>query len=159
MKKIIVIVMAIFMLMAGITGCASKSSDKNTASISTSEISDEIKKAADISDMKTADASKLRKLYGINSDELDNFVLYTAPTNIRADEIAILKVKESGNVDSIKDKISKRIDDKSQSFKNYLPLQYSLIEKHVLKSKGNFIIFVVSKDSDKIEDAFDKAVK
>ncbi|WP_257151990.1 DUF4358 domain-containing protein, partial [Bacillus toyonensis] len=34
--------------------------------------------------MKKGDSKKLQKLYNINTDEIESFVLYTAPTNIKA---------------------------------------------------------------------------
>lgn len=155
MKKIILI-FCMLMVIIGVTGCTG---GKSTSLVTAAQISDKIKSAADISDMKEANAAKLKKFYDIDDSKLDGFILYTAPTNIRADEIAIFKVKNTDDVDEIKGKISKRIEDKSQAFKNYLPEQNALIEKHVLKSDGNYILFVVSKDADKIEAAFDKAVK
>lgn len=40
-----------------------------------------------------------------------------------------------------------------------LPDEYFLIEKHVLKMKDNYILFVVSKDAAIIDGAFDEALK
>ncbi|WP_285848764.1 hypothetical protein [Paenibacillus sp. MER TA 81-3] len=37
--------------------------------------------------------------------------------------------------------------------------RYFLIEKHVLKMKDNYILFVVSKDAAIIEGAYDEALK
>lgn len=139
------------------TGCSSpKVASKNP---SVNEIRDKITQTVGISDMKEGDSSKLKKLYGIDAGKLDGFALYTAPSNIRADEVALLKVKDANDVSGIKDKISKRIDSQAASFKDYLPEQYFLIEKHVLKSNGNCILFVVSKDATKIEAVFDDSFK
>ncbi|WP_142335352.1 DUF4358 domain-containing protein, partial [Bacillus toyonensis] len=63
------------------------------------------------------------------------------------------------NVKNIKEKILSRIEKKSKSFKDYLPDEYFLIEKHVLKTKDNYILLAISKDADKIEKTFDKILK
>ncbi|PGL73878.1 DUF4358 domain-containing protein, partial [Bacillus thuringiensis] len=44
-------------------------------------------------------------------------------------------------------------------FKDYLPDEYFLIEKHVLKTKDNYILLAISKDADKVEKTFDKIFK
>jgi hypothetical protein len=44
-------------------------------------------------------------------------------------------------------------------FKDYRPEEYYLIEKHVLKSNGLFVFFAVLKDADRMERAFDEALK
>ncbi|MCU4724738.1 DUF4358 domain-containing protein [Bacillus cereus] len=109
--------------------------------------------------MKEGDSKKLQKLYNINTDEVESFVLYTAPTNIKADEIAVIKVKDVKNVEDIKKNISNKVEKQSKSFKDYLPDEYFLIEKHVLKTKDNYILFAISKDADKVEKTFNQLLK
>lgn len=155
-KGLILIFTLLLAFLFGAIGCGSK---KTASSVTLKQIDDKVKAVTDVSNMKVGDAAKLKKLYDIDASQVEDFVLYTAPINIKADEIAILKVKDSNEVQSIKDKISKRIEKQSESFKSYLPDEYSLVEKNVLKSKGKFVIFAVSKDSEKIESEFDKLVK
>lgn len=123
------------------------------------DIKVKIKDSVDISTMKEADAAKLKKLYNISSDEVEEFVLLTAPSNIKADEIAIIKLKDSKSISDIKDKISKRIDAQATRFKDYLPDEYFIIQKNIVKVKGNYILFVISKDEVKISDIFDECFK
>lgn len=153
-KNILIIIPLVIFILFAFVGCSvfKKSEVKNP---SVKEISVKIKQTVDISDMKEGDSKKLKKLYNINSDDVEEFALYTAPSNLRADEIAIIKVKDSNNVNKFKDQISKRIEKQGTSFKDYLPDEYFLIEKHVLKTKGNYILLVISKDAKKIEDIFD----
>lgn len=123
---------------------------------SINEISEKIKQTTDMSNMKEGDSTKLKKLYDISPDDVEEFKLYTASSYLKADEIAIIKVKDSNNVPNIEDKISKRIEKQATSFKDYLPDEYFLVEKNVLKTNGNYILFIISKDSEKIEDVFDE---
>ncbi|MGE7926687.1 DUF4358 domain-containing protein [Lysinibacillus xylanilyticus] len=140
-----------------LSGCSGKQETPDNPSAI--EIGEQIKHTTNLKEMKVGDTKKLQKLYNINADEVESFVLYTAPTNIKADEIAVIKVKDMKNVDNIKEKISNRIEKKSKSFKDYLPEEYFLIEKHVLKTKDYYILLAISKDSDDIEKTFDKALK
>ncbi|MFD3158107.1 DUF4358 domain-containing protein [Haloimpatiens sp. FM7330] len=155
-RFIITMILSIFAL-GTLAGCGS--SKKEVKNPSVGEISKKIGQSVDVSEMRKADSEKLKKLYGINSDELEGFDVYTASTNIKADEIAVMKVKDSNNVDSIKDKISKRVKKQGENFKDYLPNEYYLVEKHVLKNQGNYILFAISKNAQKIEDTFDSCFK
>ncbi|WP_439876842.1 DUF4358 domain-containing protein (plasmid) [Bacillus mycoides] len=143
--------------LGALSGCFGKK--ENVNSLSVTEIGEEIKHATNLEGMKEGDSKKLQKLYNINLDEVESFVLYTAPTNIKADEIAVIKLDNTKSVDNIKKKIISRIEKKSKSFKGYLPEEYFLIEKHVLKTKDNYILLAISKDADKIEKTFDENFK
>jgi len=157
LKKLILIITSAIILTLSVSACGANKS--KTAEISVSQVIDKVKQSADISQMKEGDAEKLKKLYGIDSSKLSEFALYTASSNIKADELLVIKVKDTKDIEDIKSRISDRIEKQSQSFKDYLPDEYSLIEKHVLKDSGEFILFDISKDSDKVEDSFNAIVQ
>lgn len=137
-------------------GCSSKKTAKNP---SVDEIVSKVKSSTDISQMPEIDAEKLKMLYGIDAADLEGFKVYIAPSNIKADELAVIKVKDEKKVAEIKDKVAKRVENQSASFKDYLPEEYSLIQNHVLKTQGNYVFLTISKDAEKIETAFDEAFK
>lgn len=156
MRNLIKSGMTIFVctiILVVLSGCSGKQTNP-----SATEIGEQIGHTTNLEEMKEGDHKKLQKLYHINTDEVESFVLYTAPTNIKADEIAVIKAKDVKNVDNMKEKISNRIEKKSKSFKDYLPEEHFLIEKHVLKTKDSCILLAISKDSEEIEKAFDKAL-
>lgn len=99
----------LFISLLTIAGCGS-SQTVAAKDPSVADIVQKIKQTSDISSMRVADAAGLKKLYGMNSDELSDFALFTAPSNIKADEIAIFKVKNSADIQSVKDQVTKRID-------------------------------------------------
>ncbi|HDR7950552.1 TPA: DUF4358 domain-containing protein [Bacillus toyonensis] len=155
--KFVITIIVCTITLGALSGCFGKK--ENVNNLSATEIGEKIKQVANLEEMKKGDSKKLQKLYNINTDEIESFVLYTAPTNIKADEIATIKVKDMKNVKNIKEKILSRIEKKSKSFKDYLPDEYFLIEKHVLKTKDDYILLAISKDADKIEKTFDKILK
>lgn len=150
----IILIVILFQILMG---CASqKVQSKN---IPVSQIVDNIKKDADISKMKEGSTSRFKKLYDITSDQIEDFALFTAPTNIEADELAIIKLKTPGDAKKIKDKILKRLDKHSENFKNYLPEQEYLIEKNIIDIKGKYLLFVISKDAEKISKKFEESFR
>lgn len=130
-----------------------------TKNPSVSEIVTNIKSATDLSTMQQGDKSKLRKLYSISNKNLEEFDLYAPKTNMEANEIVILKVKNQDDIDGLKENIEKRIERQAESFKSYRPEQYELLESHIFIVKGKYIISVVSKDADKIKKAVDDSFK
>lgn len=157
-KRSIAAVVLLVVFLAGIAaGCST--SKKASPKPPVSEIIGKIAQAVDLSAMKAGDSSKLQKLYGIDASKLDGFALYTASSNIRADELAVLQVKDSSDIDDIKTGMTRRINSQAAGFKDYLPEQYYLIEKHVLKSNGDYVLLAISKDTTKIEAAFDDSLK
>ncbi|AFM39484.1 hypothetical protein Desaci_0417 [Desulfosporosinus acidiphilus SJ4] len=147
----------LFISLLTIAGCGS-SQTVAAKDPSVADIVQKIKQTSDISSMRVADAAGLKKLYGMNSDELSDFALFTAPSNIKADEIAIFKVKNSADIQSVKDQVTKRIDKQQKSFGGYLPDETYLIQHNIVKTKGNFVIMIISKDADKISSAVDQVL-
>ncbi|TQR46375.1 DUF4358 domain-containing protein [Paenibacillus popilliae] len=143
-------------LISALVGCTSNQSDIN---VSTAKIEEQIKQSVKLDKLKQGDAQKLKKLYDLGTEQVEDFLLYTASSNVRADEIAVIKVKDEKQIDSVKASIAKRIDAQAVKFKDYRPEENALLEKHVLKVKAHYILFAVSADAEQIEQAFDAALK
>ncbi|WP_088228218.1 DUF4358 domain-containing protein [Desulfosporosinus sp. FKB] len=156
-KKFGIISLVLLITVITLVGCGS-SPTVAAKDPSAADIVQKIKQTVDISKMRVADAAELKKLYGINSDELSDFALYTAPSNIKADELAIFKVKNSNDMQGIKDQITKRINKQEKSFGGYLPDETYLVQHNIVKAKGNFVILIISKDADKISSAIDQVL-
>ncbi|KEI01682.1 DUF4358 domain-containing protein [Clostridium botulinum] len=157
-NKKILITLFLLIFSASVFSACSNSAESNK-NVAIKDISEKISSVTDVSQMKKGDTEKLKKLYKIDAKDAEEFILYTAPSNIKADEIAVIKVKDSNQVEDVKKKMGKRIEKQSASFKDYLPKEYDLIEKHVLKNKDNYVILIISKDVEKIEKAIDESFK
>ena len=114
------------------------------------EIITNIEKVTDLSAMKKGNKTNLRKIYSITTNELDDFVLYAPKTNMEANQILILKFKNQDDIDDLLENLENIIENQSNSFKEYSPEQYDILENHTLKVKGNYLILIASKDVDKI---------
>lgn len=150
--KFIVLFLFIFFTMSG---CAVV----QTKNPSVDEIVKNIQAVTDLSTMQKGDKNNLRKIYSISNKNLEEFFLYAPKTNMEANEILILKVKNQDDIDGFKESIEKRIERQGESFKSYRPEQYELLESHILMVKGKYVISVVSKDADKIKEAINDSFK
>lgn len=155
LRGIVMLVLAI--AIGGLTGCSGRSVSYDT--LTAAEVGESIQQAASLSELQQGDDAKLRKIYHIEASDVADFVLYTALSNVKADELAVIKVKDPSETESVMNQIRQRIEAQTVKFKDYRPEEYYLVEKHVLKSKGPFVFFAVSKDADRMERAFDEALK
>ncbi|NQX65945.1 DUF4358 domain-containing protein [Paenibacillus alba] len=145
------------LVFSALAACSGK--EEGESNLSAREVGKYIKQAVKLDNLKEEDAHKLDKLYQIKSEDIESFILYTAVTNMKADELTIIKVKDANQLESIQGKILKRIEAQEVKFKDYRPDEYFLVEKHVLKAKGNYIFFAVSAEAEHMENAFDEAFK
>ncbi len=121
-----------------------------------SEIIDSIQNIIDLSKMHHLDGDKFERLYNIDLGWLDEFSVYISMSNIKAEEIAILKVKDSIDMEKVKEKVLLRLDYQANSFKDYLPQEYNLIENYILKIKGRYLFLVISENADEIKNIINK---
>lgn len=143
--------------LVGLMGCLGKK--EGTNHLSAIEVGKHIEQAVKLDEMKAGDIHKLQKLYHIRNEEVENFVLYVALTNMKANEVAVIKVKDASEIANIKQKIIKRVETQKKKCKDYIPKEYALIENYILKTNGNYIIFAICQDAPQIERAFDEALK
>lgn len=157
-KNASLVLILVITVIASITvlmwGCGSDKS-KTEKNPQVSDIMSEIKKTMDVSQMTEVKEDKLKKLFNIDSNDIDGYSIYISSSNIESSEVGIIKLKDSSDANRIKEKVENRIEQQSNSFKDYLPEEYQLLQNHVLKVKDKYIFYVVSKDADKIENTFD----
>lgn len=148
-KKIaglLILVLALGLLV----GCTGKAQAKNPPF---HEVKDKLTKAVDLATFKEGNYAKLKRYYGIARGDIEDFVLYRAPSNIKADEILLIKVKPEA-VSKVQQQIEQRVAKQAASFKDYLPEEYYLIEKRVVKVQGSYLLLAISKDAAQIARAF-----
>jgi hypothetical protein len=109
--------------------------------------------------MDVGDSSKLRKLYYISKNEVEDFILYAPKSNMDANEVLVLKGKSEDAIEQLKVKVEGRIKKQSDSFNSYRPEEYDIISNRVLDIKGKYLVLIISRDSATIEAAINKAFK
>lgn len=142
-------------LLSGCSGTSSMTAEK----LSASEVGKKIEQTVNLKEMKQGGREKLRKLYKLDADIVEDFVLYTSLSNVKADELAVIKVKEQAQTEIVKEKIEERIAAQKIKFADYRPNEYFLVENYVLKTEGRLVFFAVSDGANQMEHAFDDAIK
>lgn len=125
--------------------------------VSMEEIKQYVVQATDVSVMQEDDGTRLKKLYGINKRDVEDFILYAPKSNMEANEILILKAKTKDDLKALQAKVNERVEKQSDSFKNYEQTQYEIISNYVLEQKDQYLILIISKDSKAIKELIDKS--
>ena len=95
-----------------------------------------------------------KKYYGLNAADYDSVLYYAPVSNMDAEELLVIKLKNSDQADAVTDAILKRQSDKEQSFEGYAPEQYALAQDYILDVQGNYILFVIDTKAEEIDNAF-----
>lgn len=77
--------------------------------------------------------------------------------NIQADEIWLVEAKD-GSAAEIEELARSRVEQRMEEFKGYSPEQYKVLEGAAILREGNYVVLLVSQDTEALKAAFDKAV-
>ena len=107
-------------------------------------------------DYKKGTIDDLRKIYGVSINDINNYIFYKSDNNMNPKEILVLNFKDEDLLKVNKENISKVIDNKKSSFKDYNADAYSLLESSIFKTKGTNLIYIVNEDNKNIEKIINK---
>lgn len=96
---------------------------------------------------------------GLDQELLAEGSMMISAFNVNADEIIVLKAKDAKSVDTLKASLQKELDGQVQTWERYLPEQYEKVKNNVLKTKGNYLLYVTYENVDAVEKIFDEEVK
>ncbi|MEG2246813.1 MAG: DUF4358 domain-containing protein [Peptostreptococcaceae bacterium] len=148
-----ILAISFILTMIVVSGCGINN-DKKLDSI-VNNISSKV----DLNNMKKGDSKSLKRFFALNSNDFEDFVLYVPKSTMDVEEMLIIKVKDSSQISGVEDAIDSRVNKQIESFSGYGPQQVALLQDYELKDKGNYIFYTVSKDLDKITDAFKESIK
>lgn len=93
----------------------------------------------------------LMNYYGIDASLLEEYVFSMSEDATSAETIVLMKAKETGDVEALKNALQVVVDEKRNEMENYLPEQFAIVDKAQVEAKDNYIWLVISENEDKIE--------
>jgi hypothetical protein len=119
-----------------------------------SAVEDAVVSAADVGEMQIADTQMVRRLYGLDPADYEGVLLYCPTTNMGAEELLLIELKDISQQDTVTAAIEKRVATQKDSFDGYGVDQYDMLEKSVTEVQGNYILLVVAADPAPVRQAF-----
>lgn len=148
MRKLTVLFIIVQMMLC-LAACGSDGSKKETISEEKAMKLVESIKNTDAFDSKLmqVDNNVIAQSYKISDDNIQVLLGYMGD-GVSAEEITVLK----GDSKDIKELTEAYIQEKSSSYKDYLPVESEKVDNAIVKQYGNITIICVCKDSKVIED-------
>ena len=129
-------------------------SDKKSSSADMADVSGAVISALDMSSVQEAGSLDLKKFYGLTASDYEDVVFYSPITNMDAEELLIIKLKDTSQAEAVEEAITKRLQTQKNSFEGYGAEQTALLENQVLDVQGNYILYVVNANASKADEAF-----
>lgn len=109
----------------------------------------------DTANTQEAESQMIKRLYGLDPVEFEGCTLYYPLTNMDAEELLIIKLKDVSQQEKVKAAIEARLDAQKTAFDGYGVGQMDLLTNYcVVEVRGNFVLFVVSKTCEAAKTAF-----
>lgn len=122
-----------------------------------SKMEQSVLQGTDLSGMQKGDSQMVRRLYGLDPSRFEGVLLYYPKTNMDAEEIFLLKMKDTSDQDRVRAAIQARLSVQKKSFEGYGASQTAMLENSRMEIHGNYALFVSAKDPDSILEKFRKA--
>lgn len=129
------------------------SSQNETSRTEPDYLSEQIISAADTEGLVSRNSLHIRKKYGIDTDRLEYFSLYSSDSVMDVREYMLIKPAD-GYEKEVFDTLDKVLSDKLSLFEDYAPEESSLLSGRVLVSEKGFIFLAVGKDAALLLDIF-----
>jgi len=139
---------------SGDTQTAEHSDDKK----SILEIYQEIEQTVSLQSPQCMDDDFISNYYGIDAASLEEYVFSMSEDAAQAETIIILKAKSTEDLPALTDSLQTVVDEKKNEMENYIPEQYTIVEKSKVQTKDTYIWLVISDNADAIVDIIESGL-
>lgn len=162
MKKITIIILTMALAFV-ISACSEKSTsapEETTKPIepskSAKEMTEEMLKVVEQPNMAELTEDDIVNVYNIDPTKLEDFSANIPLMNVKANELAIFKVKDTKDVAEILAQVKVRSENAMNAFDHYLPDQYEIAKNYTVVEKGNYVLFIISEQADELVTIFNE---
>lgn len=96
-------------------------------------------------------------VYQIDPSAYEDVLVYGETMNVKANEIIVIKAKDSANLSEAVAALNNRLAALEQQWKNYLPDQYELVKAGTVTTKGLYATLVIAQGGQSAVAAFNSA--
>lgn len=148
MKRIIAILLAVVMVFA-LAACNGDNGASSTANVNLTDVINKINSDYQNNMTAIADASQLSTYYEIKSEDVKSFAAEIDRSGI--DEVVLVEATDSDAVSRVQQCLNNRYQSKVQQGASYSPEELNIIKSCSVKTNGNYVSLIVSKDAQGME--------
>ena len=102
------------------------------------------------------DAETAAAVYeGVEAEE----IVAWASSGATANEVVLFRAKDEASADAIEETMEVRLDDREESYADYLPEEAAKLKEAVVEQEGVYVAVCVSPDPQQAEELIDKALR
>lgn len=113
---------------------------------------------ADTAKMQEGSNQMIRRLYGLDPAQFDEIRMDYPKTNMGAEEILLVKMKNTDDQDVVRTAMESRKKTQMNNFNGYGTYQYAMLEKSQIVIRGNYALFVSAEHASDVVQAFERAL-
>ncbi len=134
------------------------SSEEKISTVPFKTVAKSVINVCDLKELKKRDKLEIKRKFSIDTTDYKSFVYYSSDTVMDVRELLIISADSKEQIKSIKEKLSKYVDEKAQLFEGYAPKESELISSHVLNEKKGFLLFYIGGEKEKVVSAFSESL-
>lgn len=123
-----------------------------------SETSSAVEAAVNTAEMTKGNSQDLKRLYRLHAGDYEDVLLYYTQETMGVEEILLVHVRSEKDAVAVEEAVQKRKEDQIENFDGYGAEQISLLDSSIIKTRGRYVLFVVSPDAERIEKAFNHVI-
>jgi hypothetical protein len=133
----------------------------NDKGVSVEELKRQITAAVNLENgvVKDFDNIKTGERYGLSINAIEEGFVYTNDEAVKkADEIIVIKAKNKKSLLEIERVLEREVTDISTAWEEEDYNEYKKTQRHILKSKGNYVMLAIADDNKEAEKVFDRLI-
>ena len=109
------------------------------------EVEEAVGSQIDMTNMLQGDNKMIKRFYGLDPSAYESCILYYPNTNMMAEEILIVKLKDTAQQQAVTDAVQARLDTQKNTFEGYGVEQFEMLSSNaVVEVRGNYVLLVVN---------------
>ncbi len=100
------------------------------------------------------DESQLESILGLKKDDVEEYIIKMPMAIVSAESYMVIKPAK-GKKDTVKDAMKTYLENQEQQWSTYLPDQYELVKGRLEKEIGDYLVYIISKDNNRVLDAIE----
>lgn len=118
------------------------------------QIVEEIQRECTMPEMKEVSEDQLSSLYSIRKEDVAYFSALVATDSLSKDEVIVIEAMDEGEACTIRDRLQEHYDAVLEESKEYLPDEYTIVEKCSVVKDGIYVRLFISEDADKMNEIY-----
>lgn len=154
-KSLILAVLCAFTALI-LTACGGKSSsDSADVSVDVNQLCKDLEGTIN-SEVSEVSSDIIASTYFFDMNKIEESAA-ALNSGSNACEVVVLKCKDASYVSDVEDLLKKRVESQSTLFASYNAPEVAKLDAAIIKSKGNYVVFCVTDDTDKANEIIKEA--